>query len=118
MGMNEPIIHIKNMKRYRGAGTYVGRPSVLGNPFEIGRDGGRDEVIQKYRTWLEERLESDNATSQAFVALFDEMCAGKELILICFCAPKKCHAEVIREFLLQAWEEKQRKEDYHQGQSR
>jgi hypothetical protein len=30
--------------------VYVGRPSKWGNPFVIGRDGSRDEVIAKYRT--------------------------------------------------------------------
>ena len=27
---------------------YIGRPSKWGNPFVIGRDGTRDEVILKY----------------------------------------------------------------------
>jgi hypothetical protein len=31
--------------------VYVGRPSRSGNPFVIGRDGTRDEVIAKYRAW-------------------------------------------------------------------
>ncbi|MHB8407807.1 MAG: DUF4326 domain-containing protein [Acidiferrobacterales bacterium] len=30
--------------------VYVGRPSKWGNPFVVGRDGSRSEVIQKYRT--------------------------------------------------------------------
>ena len=32
--------------------VYVGRPSKWGNPFAIGRDGSRDEVIAKYRAWI------------------------------------------------------------------
>jgi Domain of unknown function (DUF4326) len=32
--------------------VYVGRPSKWGNPFVIGRDGTRDEVIAKYRAWI------------------------------------------------------------------
>jgi hypothetical protein len=30
----------------------VDRPPRWGNPFEIGRDGTTDEVIQKYRDWF------------------------------------------------------------------
>ena len=30
---------------------YCGRPSPLGNPFVIGRDGTRDEVCDKYEAW-------------------------------------------------------------------
>lgn len=29
--------------------VYIGRPSKWGNPFVIGRDGSREEVIEKYR---------------------------------------------------------------------
>jgi hypothetical protein len=32
--------------------VYVGRPSKWGNPFVIGRDGSRDEVIAKYHAWI------------------------------------------------------------------
>jgi len=32
--------------------VYVGRPSKWGNPFVIGRDSSRDEVIAKYRAWI------------------------------------------------------------------
>jgi hypothetical protein len=33
----------------------VGRPSKWGNPFVIGRNGSRDEVIAKYRAWIVRR---------------------------------------------------------------
>jgi len=32
--------------------VYIGRPSKWGNPFVIGRDGSRADVIAKYRTWI------------------------------------------------------------------
>lgn len=32
--------------------VYIGRPSILGNPFTVGRDGTREEVIAKYEDWL------------------------------------------------------------------
>ena len=31
------------------AGIYIGRGSAWGNPFVIGRDGDRAEVIEKYK---------------------------------------------------------------------
>jgi hypothetical protein len=104
--VNEPVILIKNQSRWKGPGTYVGRPAGLGNPFQIGRDGGRAEVIAKYRVWLEERMNSRNPASLMFVGLFDELCEKNELILVCWCSPKSCHAEVIKDLLLQAWREK------------
>ncbi|RWK52772.1 MAG: DUF4326 domain-containing protein, partial [Mesorhizobium sp.] len=32
--------------------VYIGRPSKWGNPFVIGPDGSRAEVIAKYRAWI------------------------------------------------------------------
>jgi len=42
---------------------YVGRPSKWGNPFVIGRDGSRDEVIAKYRAWIAQCLEQTRTIS-------------------------------------------------------
>jgi hypothetical protein len=32
--------------------VYIGRPSKWGNPFVIGKDGTRDDVVAKYRAYL------------------------------------------------------------------
>jgi Domain of unknown function (DUF4326) len=32
--------------------VYIGRPSKWVDPFKIGKDGSREEVIQKYRHWI------------------------------------------------------------------
>ena len=37
--------------------VYCGRPSKWGNPFVIGRDGSRADVIAKYRRWIAHRPE-------------------------------------------------------------
>jgi hypothetical protein len=64
--------------------VYVGRPSKWGNPFVIGRDGTRDEVIAKYRAWI--------TRQPALLAALGEL-RGKHLV--CWCAPERCHAEVL-----------------------
>ena len=46
------MIRIENKKYYIGDGIYIGRPSLLGNPYVIGRDGTRPEVVIQYRRWL------------------------------------------------------------------
>lgn len=66
---------------------YIGRPSKWGNPFAIGKDGSREEVIQKYRTWLLQQ----NHLLEALPELF-----GKSLA--CWCAPHACHGDVLVEF--------------------
>ena len=67
----------------RGA-VYIGRPSIWGNPFVIGKDGSRDDVIAKYETWL---LDNGKLVDQ-LAAL-----AGKDLV--CWCAPARCHGDVL-----------------------
>ena len=66
-------------------GVYIGRPSVWGNPFVIGRDGTREQVITKYEAWLLSRPE--------LVAQAKQELRGKNLR--CFCAPAPCHGDVL-----------------------
>jgi hypothetical protein len=71
--------------------VYVGRPSKWGNPFVIGRDGNRKEVIVKYEAWILGEVE--------LLRCLPEL-AGKKLG--CWCAPQPCHAEVLKE-LVDSW---------------
>lgn len=64
--------------------VYVGRPTKWGNPFQIGRDGTREEVIAKYREWL-----------LTHRALPFKTLKGKDLV--CWCAPLPCHADILLE---------------------
>lgn len=65
--------------------VYVGRPGPWGNPFRIGRDGDRAEVIRKYERWIRARPE--------LVARARRELRGK--VLGCFCAPLPCHGDVL-----------------------
>ncbi|MDP9120130.1 MAG: DUF4326 domain-containing protein [Acidobacteriota bacterium] len=64
--------------------VYIGRPSKWGNPYVIGRDGTREQVIAKYRAWVLRRPE--------LVAALSEL-RGK--VLACWCAPQPCHGDVL-----------------------
>jgi Domain of unknown function (DUF4326) len=69
--------------------VYIGRPSKWGNPFVIGRDGTRSEVIEMYRTWLylEPRTKLREEARREL--------RGKRLG--CFCAPLACHGDILLE---------------------
>jgi hypothetical protein len=64
--------------------VYLGRPGKWGNPFAIGRDGTRAEVIAKYRCWL--------LTQPELLAALPEL---KGKTLGCWCAPQACHGDVL-----------------------
>ena len=67
--------------------VYVGRPSKWGNPFKIGSDGDRAEVIGRYRTWVLDRIRAGRLD---IVEL-----EGRSLV--CWCAPQPCHADELLE---------------------
>jgi hypothetical protein len=71
--------------------VYIGRGSIFGNPYVIGKDGNRDEVIDRYRTWFGFMLGDKR--------FFNEVCKLKDKRLGCFCSPMKCHGDVIAEWL-------------------
>lgn len=64
--------------------VYIGRPSKWGNPFVIGIDGSRDEVILKYSHWL-----------QTQPNLITDLIELKGKYLVCFCSPKQCHGDIL-----------------------
>ena len=72
--------------------VYIGRPGPWGNPFKIGRDGTRDEVIRKYENWITAQLTHDTELRSRLAEL-------KGKVLGCWCAPHKCHGDVLIKLL-------------------
>jgi len=68
--------------------VWIMRPSRWGNPFVIGRDGDRDAVLAKYRAWLWAEINSGNLPLPDLAAL-------DGAALVCCCAPKPCHGEIL-----------------------
>ena len=71
--------------------TYIGRGSPFGNPFKIGKDGDREEVIRKFKIYFVTRLR-DRTFEQKLLEL-----RGRRLG--CYCSPLACHGDVIAEYL-------------------
>lgn len=67
---------------------YIGRPSIFGNPFLLGRDGTRSQVIEKYEVYVRDRIEKDAKFREAVKSL-----CGK--VLSCYCKPLACHGDVL-----------------------
>jgi hypothetical protein len=81
-------------------GFYVGRPTPLGNPFRLLREEDRERVVSQYATWLRDQLRQGNPeVSRALEELYRALRHRGSITLICFCAPRRCHAEVIAEHL-------------------
>lgn len=78
--------------------VYIGRGSKWGNPFKIGVSGTREEVIEKYRKLLYAKIENGKVPLKDLAALH-----GKDLV--CYCAPKPCHGDVLEKAA--AWAKQQ-----------
>lgn len=64
--------------------VYIGRPSAWGNPFKIGRDGSRADVVKQYELWLLQQPR-----------LMRDLRALKDRRLGCWCKPEACHGDVL-----------------------
>lgn len=74
-------------KRYKQFDIYIGRGTKWGNPFIIGKDGTREEVIAKYMKHL--------TSSPKLMESLPEL-LGKRLG--CFCKPLACHGDVLKQY--------------------
>ncbi len=88
------VINLRNTKpKYVNQDDYVyiGRGSKWGNPFKIGPDGNREEVIKKYKEYILKREDLMNS--------LDEL---KGKVLSCWCKPLACHGDVLVK-LVRGW---------------
>lgn len=67
--------------------VYIGRGSKWGNPFIIGKDGTRAEVISKYEDHL--------LASPELMSALPEL---KGKTIACYCKPAPCHGDVLARY--------------------
>ena len=66
--------------------------SQFANPYKIGKDGPRDEVLNKYKKYITDKLSTDEFLRKELIKL-----KGKNLG--CWCKPENCHADILIELL-------------------
>jgi len=91
-----------------GCNFYIGRPSILGNPFS--HNGvrtvfktltfkTREEAIEAYEKYFDKMYGKDEEFTKAFDEIYEHYKNGEDIYLQCFCKPKPCHGDVIAEKL-------------------
>jgi len=81
--MCEPkVVNIRETSEYD---VYIGRPSKWGNPFHVGRDGTRDDVIEQYEAWIRSQPTLMRQCRQEL----------KGKTLGCYCKPMACHGDIL-----------------------
>lgn len=87
------------------SGVYIGRAgkgkagSPLANPFRVD-SYGRSYCLKQYREWLLKQVEDPTSPqSVELVRLVNLLLDGRDIMLICFCKPKDCHGDIIKELI-------------------
>jgi hypothetical protein len=83
-GLILPKVLNRKRDRIPSDAVTIGRPSIWGNPFGIGRDGDRAGVIAKHRRWLAGQAQ-----------LLRRLPSLRGCSLVCFCAPLGCHGDAL-----------------------
>ncbi len=77
MGEHGAVVHLKR----EPFDVCIDRTTAWGNPFVIGRDGDRDEVIAKYMNWVITGVDQSARWIRANIHKLHDQTLG------CWCAP-------------------------------
>lgn len=104
--------NVFNNKTHNGKLIYVGRRSsirkaphgcidmsILGNPFFMSSEAVRIKVCEQYKEWLIDKYKNDNEIKHEIDILRDLHHHSAVYTLLCFCNPKRCHADEIISFI-------------------
>lgn len=88
------VTRVVNKKTTDKYDIYIGRGSPWGNPYAISHGEGPDraEVIEKYKEYFYEKIESDSAFKKGILGM-------KGMRLACFCKPEACHGDIIADYI-------------------
>lgn len=88
---------------------YVGRGSVLGNPYTSIQGystkaeficDSREESIKNFSSYLEEKIKlKDKVICDELNRVWKIAKSGIDINLVCYCSPKACHAHMIKKTL-------------------
>lgn len=107
-------ITVKNLRTTMHINAWqvrVDRGTPFGNPFKLHSEKERQDVCDKYHAYFYEKLKA-NAKFKANVDDLEKIYKlyGK-LELLCWCAPKPCHADIIRLYLIKKLTDKSEVEE-------
>lgn len=103
--MQGTITVVNGYKEGFNTGIYIGRggkgkaQSPFANPFTV-KDYGLKLCLKKYKEWLQEKLKDKNSPQRVQLETLAEMVMnGHNIRLVCFCKPKPCHGDIVKQIL-------------------
>ena len=89
----------KHWSKAIGIEVYVGRPSVLGNPYKVGVHGNGDTVCDQYFSYFHEQVRIPISPIRVEIIRLYHLAKTNDITLMCWCKPNRCHCDTIKEFL-------------------
>ena len=102
-------VMIHNMRYVKPQGLEnefrVDQWSPVGNPFHIDGKTSHDQVCDQYEEYFHEMLLREDLSARVFQNYLDLMVKAIKTYgtveLYCWYGPKRCHAEIIKKYLLE-----------------
>jgi len=97
-------ITVVNKHTYRGKSTgvvYIGRGSVFGNPYPLPKYT-REASIAKYKKDFLVLMTWESPMKIALRKIAQEILHGRDVKLMCYCAPRACHGDVLKQYIDEA----------------
>ncbi len=78
----------------------IDRKTVFGNPFRIESEEQRNYILDEHKKYFYERVKNNADFENNIKQLMQIYKRNRLLNLFCWCYPKRCHAETIKEYIL------------------
>ena len=96
-------ITIKNLrfeKPYQEWQVKIDRSSILGNPYYMKSENERNTVCEQYETYFYNKIKNNDIRFIAELKRLKKLLEKyNKLELYCWCYPKRCHGETIKQYL-------------------
>jgi len=95
------ILNLRKVKPSKPQDFRCDRGSPLGNPFPMKGEETRNEVCDLYDKYFYKHMLQSQIVLRYLNIILKVLKDAGEVNLFCWCAPKRCHAETIKKWLLE-----------------
>lgn len=97
-------ITIGNIKTYKKRDNEIAikvdrSNKILGNQFYMHNESERDYVCDQYELWIRQKIKEKDPSVINELKAIKEKLKDNNIVLLCWCAPKRCHAESIKRII-------------------
>lgn len=91
------VVNIDKFNKENICGDIINimNPQILGNPFRMKSEDDREICVRKFYHYLREEYKKKGNIYNELLRISNIVKEGKDVYLVCCCAPKLCHGEII-----------------------